>query len=502
MDLSQIYSFLVSIVQGLVQSFVPQILIITTVYLLVWKLFAHRLRRFRIQPIKRAGTTQIKAEIKNSLIVILFGLVTTPVLLLLQNAGYIEIYVEPLQYGWRYLFLSATVLWVVNDIWFYFSHRLLHHPKVYRYIHAIHHESLDTTPYTALSFHYLEPIILTGGVYLCLLLFPISLVAIAVIQILGLLNNIKSHLGYEFYPKFFDRTPILNQLVNSVHHNQHHTRYNGNYGLSLRTWDLLFKTEFDDYSQMVSQVKNRKAPASVIDNSTYKPLKISRIVPETSDTTSIYFQPKDDAFYNYLPGQHLNLRIKVKGRTYDRVFSLSSSPVVDDFLRITVKQNSIVTHHLRTEAQVGDEVQALYPAGEFKLWTSSNQAKHYLMIAGGSGITPLYSMIRSILANEKDSKVSLLYANKNKENAIFGQEIETLSREDERFTASDFISGQRRLSKAALASCLQNQANPEVYLCGPIGLKAAMKAGLKELGVGRQRIHEEDFADGYKGLLA
>ena len=271
MGLQQIYQFIVTTLQGMVQSFVPQILVITVVYLLIWKIFSHRLRRFRIQPVKRAGATQIRAEIKNSIIVISFGLITTPVLLLLQNAGYIEIYVDPTEYGSGYLFLSMTVLWVVNDIWFYLAHRLLHRPLLYRYIHAIHHESLDTTPYTALSFHYLEPIILTGGVYVCLLLFPVSLGAIAIVQILGLFNNIKSHLGYEFYPKFFDRTPVLSHLVNSVHHNQHHTRYNGNYGLSLRTWDLLFKTEFDDYDEVVRQVKYRKTPAATVDNSTYKP---------------------------------------------------------------------------------------------------------------------------------------------------------------------------------------------------------------------------------------
>ncbi|MEL7350563.1 MAG: sterol desaturase family protein [Cyanobacteria bacterium J06560_5] len=502
MDFQQVYQFVVSTVQGLVQSFIPQIIATTVVYLLVWKLFAHKFRRFRIQPVKRAGATQIKAEIKNSIIVILFGLVTSPMLLMLQNAGYIELYADPLKYGWGYLVLSTVVLWVVNDIWFYASHRLLHHPKIYRYIHAIHHESLDTTPYTALSFHYLEPVILTGGIYLCLLLFPVSVSAIAIVQILGLLNNIKSHLGYEFYPKFFDSTPLLNQLVNSVHHNQHHTRYNGNYGLSLRIWDQLFGTEFDDYDQVVSQVKNRKALVRSIDNSTYRPLKISKIVSETPDTTSIYFHPKDKNFYSYLPGQHLNLRIKVNGRVYDRIFSLSSSPVADDFLRITVKQHSIVTNYLRNEANVGDEVQALYPSGQFNLWLNSSQPKQYLMVAGGSGITPLYSMIRSILAKEKDSKVSLLYANKSEESAIFADEIEALSCEDDRFTAVDFISGQRRLSKAAIAPYVNNQVPTEVYLCGPTGLKTAMKKYLTELGFSKQHLHQEDFADGHTSFFA
>ncbi|MEM7772955.1 MAG: FAD-binding oxidoreductase [Cyanobacteria bacterium P01_A01_bin.37] len=265
----------------------------------------------------------------------------------------------------------------------------------------------------------------------------------------------------------------------------------------MRFWDLLFGTEFDDYDEVVSQIKNRKKPAVIVDNSTYRTIKISKIVSETPEATSIYFEPEDRNFYDYLPGQHINLRIKVHGKVYDRIFSLSSSPVVDDFLRITVKQNSVVTHYLRNVATVGDEIQALYPWGNFNVWLSPSHKKHYLMIAGGSGITPIYSMIRSILAKEKDSNVTLLYANKSKENSIFSQEIENLSREYKQFTALDFISSQQRLDRNVLAQCLQNQVNPDIYICGPAGLKESMKAGLKDLGVSERQLHEEDFADGH-----
>jgi ring-1,2-phenylacetyl-CoA epoxidase subunit PaaE len=497
MNLQQIHQFLLSLIQGFLQSFISQAVVITIVYLLVWKLFAPKLKRFRIQPVKRAGATQIREEIKNTIIVILGGLITTPLILIAQQMGYTKIYVDPTQYGLAYLVFSTFFLHLLGDTWFYFAHRLLHHPKVYKYIHAVHHQSLDTTPYTTLSFHFLEPIILSGFIYIAIFLFPISVVAIGINQVVGLLVNIKSHLGYEFYPKFFDRTPILKYLVNSIHHNQHHTRYNGNYGLSFRWWDLIFGTEFDDYNQIVSQVKNRKKTVTTVDNSVYKTIRISKIVPETSEATSIYFESEDKNFYNYLPGQHINFRIKVGKKVYDRVFSLSSSPLVDNFLRITVKQNSVVTYHLRNTAKVGDEVKALYPWGQFNIWLSPNQNKNYLMVTGGSGITPIYSMIRSILAQEKSSSVTLLYANKSKENAIFAQEIEALSLEYQRFTAVDFISGQKRLGRDTLAQCLQNQPNTEIYLCGPAGFKDSVKKYLKDLGISKSQLHEEDFADGH-----
>lgn len=501
MESQQIYQFIASVIQSFSQSFISQILVITIVYLVVWRIFALKFQHFRIQPIKRAGSVQIRQEIKNSIIVILAGLVTTPIILILQQMGYTKIYVDPNQYGFGYLIFNVVILWLIGDAWFYFAHRWLHQPTLYRYIHAVHHQSLDTTPYTTLSFHFLEPLILSGWIYIAIFLFPVSIVAIGINQVVGLLNNIKSHLGYEFYPKFFERTP-LKYLVNSTHHNQHHTRYNGNYGLSLRSWDLVFGTEFSDYDQVVSQVKNRRKSMKVVDNSIYRALKISKIVPETHEATSIYFEPEDENFYHYLPGQHINLRIKVRGKVYERTFSLSTSPVLDNFLRITVKQHSVVTTYLRNEAKVGDEIQALYPWGQFNVWLDSNQSKDYLLVAGGSGITPIYSMVRSILAKEKNSKVVLLYANKSRESAIFSQEIKDLSDRYGNFTALDFISGQRRLDRDILAQSLQSQTNPEIYICGPAGLKGMVKTHLKNLGVSPNRLYEEDFADGYVSFFS
>ncbi|MBD3887174.1 sterol desaturase family protein [Phormidium tenue FACHB-886] len=496
MNPQQIYQFLETVIQSFFQSLVSQLFVITIAYLLVWRFFAPQFKRFRIQQVKRAGSTQIREEIKNSIIVIMGGIVTTPIILILQQLGYTKIYIDINQYGVGYLIFNTLLLWLIGDAWFYFAHRLLHHPKIYKYIHAVHHQSLDTTPYTALSFHFLEPLVLSGWMYIVIFTFPVSILAIGINQVVGLFNNIKSHLGYEFYPKFFDKSP-LKYLVTSTNHNQHHTQYNGNYGLSLRVWDLAFGTEFDDYDRVVSHVKNRKNPVKIVDNSTYRTLKISKIVSETPETASIYFEPEDKNFYNYLPGQHINLRIKVEGKVYYRIFSLSSSPVVDNFLRITVKKHGVATNHLATVARAGDEIQALYPWGNFNVWLASDQAKNYLMIAGGSGITPLYSMIRSILAKEKNSKVTLLYANKSKETAIFLKEIKELGNKFKNFTALDFVSSQERLDRDILAQCLQNQMNPEIYISGPSRLKASVKAYLEDLGVSKDQLHEEDFADGY-----
>jgi ring-1,2-phenylacetyl-CoA epoxidase subunit PaaE len=500
MTFQDIFSLVLTLLQGLIQGFASQLVVITLFFVLIWKVFEKPFRRFRIQLTQRAGWAQIKEELINTALVIAGGVFTSPLIMYANSRGWTTLYADPFAYGIPYLIFNWLTIWLIADAWFYFMHRALHHPKLYRYIHAVHHQSLDTTPYTALSFHWLEPILLSLWIYIVIFIFPISLVALGINQVFGLLNNIKSHLGYELYPKWFNKTP-LRYLVNSTHHNQHHTRYNGNYGLSLRFWDLLFKTEFDDFEKLVNRVQGRGPIVPVVSNTVYRPLTISRIVPETTDTSSIYFDTQDPAFLNYLPGQHLNLRIKVGRKIYERVFSLSSAPKLDPFLRITVKQNRIVTDHLRHHAKPGDVAQALFPVGAFTVDPANVTSAPLLLIAGGSGITPLYSILRSVLAEAPDRRVTLLYASRSRAGMTFGAELSALARQHPNFTFEAFISGERRLNRDALADALHAVPDANVYICGPLGLKSEVKQHLGALGVPRDRMHEEDFADGFVSML-
>ena len=115
MNLQQIYEFLLSTLVGFVQSTASYAVILTVVYLLIWQFFASQFKRFRIQPVKRAGSTQIREEIKNSIISLLGGLITTPLILILQQMGYTKIYIDPTQYGLVYLIISALLLFVLAD---------------------------------------------------------------------------------------------------------------------------------------------------------------------------------------------------------------------------------------------------------------------------------------------------------------------------------------------------------------------------------------------------
>jgi ring-1,2-phenylacetyl-CoA epoxidase subunit PaaE len=132
--------------------------------------------------------------------------------------------------------------------------------------------------------------------------------------------------------------------------------------------------------------------------------------------------------------------------------------------------------------------------GDFTFVPTDNDTNHYVLVAGGSGITPLYSMLLQMLHFEPKSKVTLLYANRKEENIVFKKELDQLAQHYPQFEYRNFISVSNRIEKSDLS--LGN--NPNYYICGPDSLKEGISRNLKELNVSKSNIHIEHFADGYK----
>ncbi|MFN8355275.1 MAG: sterol desaturase family protein [Spirosomataceae bacterium] len=460
-------------------------------YFIVWYIFGKVLKNRKIQLSKRAGWPQIKDEVSSAAIAIFGNTIFVSIIFSLKEQGLTKLYTEGGQFGIGYEVLSVIVLILISDTWFYWFHRWMHHPKVYKYVHALHHKSLDVNPFTSTSFHVIEAILLTLWILPLVLIMPISASALGVVQALGSFNNIKSHLGYELFPQFF-RIPPFNMLVTATNHSLHHTQYNGNYGLFFRFWDIVCDTELNTTQTTFEEIHQRKE-AAIIDNTHYKTLTINYLKKETNDTISVYFKPADHTFYDYLAGQYLTIRVSINGKTHNRCFSLSSSPQVDDFLRITVKLKGEVSHYFFNDAKIGDNIQALYPVGDFVLKPTATAAKKYVMIAGGSGITPLYSMIRQVLRFEPQSTVTLLYANKSADRIIFKQELDLLARTNPQFNYRDFISGKQPISSEEL----RQHPDAHFYICGPDTLKMSIQYQLKQLNIAKSKIHVEHYADGY-----
>jgi Delta7-sterol 5-desaturase len=227
-------------------------------YFIVWRVFKARFAKHRIQKLNRVDAAQIKFELKNALIVITTSSIFTAVLMFLTLKGHTQIYTAPKENQWLLSIATVVILWFVDDFWFYMVHRFLHHPKIFKAVHLVHHKSIDVNPFTSLSFHWLEPLLLTSWIIPVAFLFPIYAPALGVLQLLGLLENIKSHLGYEFYPKWWNRSP-LSFVTASTFHNLHHTNSSGNYGLHTRIWDKLLGTEHAHYEAQYDEVKARSA---------------------------------------------------------------------------------------------------------------------------------------------------------------------------------------------------------------------------------------------------
>jgi Delta7-sterol 5-desaturase len=238
---------LMMFVQGFVAQTSTYFAIVGIVYLVFWKWGEARFRGARIQAKRRVDGKQIAFEVKNTLFMLL---ATSPVSLgvsLLYASGHTQLTTDASTLGWPTIAATFVGLLVLNDAWFYFWHRLLHHPKLFRLVHSVHHKSVDVNPFSSYSFHWFEGLILGGWILPVALWVPIYLPMLGALHAIGLANNLMSHLGYEFLPRWLLRAPLLRWINTSTFHNLHHTSSRGNYALMFRFWDRMLGTELPNY---------------------------------------------------------------------------------------------------------------------------------------------------------------------------------------------------------------------------------------------------------------
>jgi sterol desaturase/sphingolipid hydroxylase (fatty acid hydroxylase superfamily) len=238
---------LIVFIQGFVAQTTTYFAVVGLVFLVFWKWGARRFRGARIQATRRADRTQIAFEVKNTFLMLLISSPVTLLVSLLYASGHTRLTTDANVLGWPVIVVTFVSLLVFNDAWFYFWHRLLHHPKLFRRVHAVHHKSVDVNPFSSYSFHWFEGLILGAWILPVALLVPIYLPMLGAMHAVGLVNNVMSHLGYEFLPRRLLRVPLLRWINSSTFHNLHHTASRGNYGLMFRFWDRLLGTELPHY---------------------------------------------------------------------------------------------------------------------------------------------------------------------------------------------------------------------------------------------------------------
>lgn len=156
----------------------------------------------------------------------------------------------------------------------------------------------------------------------------------------------------------------------------------------------------------------------------YYDLKVKEVIRETRDAITIVFEQPANKI-NYKPGQFLTLIANVGGKEVRRAYSLCSSPFTDTDLAVTVKrvEKGQMSNWLADNLQAGQTMKIMEPMGHFTTEYTATRKRHLIMFAGGSGITPMMSIIKSILTQESDSIVSLIYCNRDIDSIIFKDEL-------------------------------------------------------------------------------
>ena len=130
----------------------------------------------------------------------------------------------------------------------------MHHPRLFRIFHLVHHQSTNPSPWAAYAFHPLEALVEIGITVLFLFIMPIHAYHLMVFSLVMIAYNVYGHCGYELYPRGFSRHWLGRWINTSVSHNQHHQYFKGNYGLYFTFWDRMMGTIRDDYDRKFQDV--------------------------------------------------------------------------------------------------------------------------------------------------------------------------------------------------------------------------------------------------------
>lgn len=208
-------------------------------------------RRPSSHPIQSAPlpARQMRREIATSLLFLLVSGCVMPILYALGLGRHTQFYWRVATHGWPYFFVSIVLMMIVQDTYFYWTHRLMHHRRLFRWFHRTHHRSTNVSPLSTYSVHPLEALVGTGSGIVILLLVPVSQAALITFSIINTAYAIYTHLGYELLPRATAQHWLGRWINTSVAHNIHHARARYNYGWYFLFWDRAMGTLSPGYAE-------------------------------------------------------------------------------------------------------------------------------------------------------------------------------------------------------------------------------------------------------------
>jgi ring-1,2-phenylacetyl-CoA epoxidase subunit PaaE len=239
-------------------------------------------------------------------------------------------------------------------------------------------------------------------------------------------------------------------------------------------------------------------------------LRVAEVIAETADANSIRFElpPELRDRFTFKAGQHLTLRATIGGEDVRRNYSLCTAPAEGD-LRVIVKRigGGLFSNWIGDRLKAGDTIDVMPPHGSFTTPFDSGQSRHVVAIAGGSGITPVMSLVTTLLAEEPRSRVTLLYGNRDSSSVIFLEALAGLKDKYlRRFEIYHFLDQEEQdielfngmLDRDRCAEAIERLVSDATdvtdwFICGPGPMMDAAEGALLDRNVPRERIHIERF---------
>jgi ring-1,2-phenylacetyl-CoA epoxidase subunit PaaE len=242
----------------------------------------------------------------------------------------------------------------------------------------------------------------------------------------------------------------------------------------------------------------------------FYPLRIAEIIPETDEANSIRFEVPEELkeLFRFKAGQHLSVRAEIGGEEVRRNYSLCVAPD-EGQLKVTVKRiaGGVFSNWVGDNLKAGDTLDVMTPHGSFSIEFKPDAKRHFVAFAGGSGITPVISLIKTALKVEPNSRFTLFYGNRDASSIIFLEALAALKdRYLGRFELYHFLSDEEgdvelfngMLDREHIDSSIDNliddpQGVDGWFICGPGPMMDAAEAALADRGVAKERVHIERF---------
>jgi sterol desaturase/sphingolipid hydroxylase (fatty acid hydroxylase superfamily) len=224
-------------------------------YFHVWKREAWRNRNIHAQ--KEYAQGQFRREMRWSMMTAVIFSLAGSAMVVLWMKGHTKVYIDD-SYPFWWSLLSLPVFFFLHETYYYWIHRLMHQPKVFKLVHRVHHESHIPSPWTAFSFHPLEGVLQAIIIPAIIMFIPIHLYGLIFLFTCMTISSVINHLGIEVYPGWFAKYSLGRLLIGATHHSLHHKQYKYNFGLYFTFWDKWVGTESPFYQPRFHALTQKK----------------------------------------------------------------------------------------------------------------------------------------------------------------------------------------------------------------------------------------------------